>query len=314
MNVSRSIQIKSDPQTVYRTFSDFGTWPDWSPWLLAEPQAEVNFSDRPDQVGGSYRWDGAVVGAGSMTHRQLNPPDAAGMASIQDELCFTRPWKSTSSVRFQLTPADAGQATDVRWEMNGKLPWFLFWMKSMMESLVGMDYDRGLRMAKALIETGSVDSETDVVGIEHLPHQRVVGLAAKTTLPNIGVSVSQTLTQTLKVFQEASLPCGGQWASVYHDLCLKTGRVSYTCGMIVSDTMETPSTLNQADLPGCEAMHVKHTGSYEFLGNAWFAAYQHLQAGKRKPNRKLSAWEVYEGDPAELAPEERITHVYIPVK
>ena len=32
--------------------------------------------------------------------------------------------------------------------MRGALPWFLFWMRPAMETFIGMDYERGLKMLK----------------------------------------------------------------------------------------------------------------------------------------------------------------------
>ena len=67
-------------------------------------------------------------------------------------------------------------------------------------------------------------------------------------------------------------------------------------------------------VPGFTAMHVTHTGRYEHLGNAWFAAYQHLQAMKRKPASKLPGLELYANSPENTPAEELVTELYVPVK
>lgn len=45
--------------------------------------------------------------------------------------------------------------------MDGKLPYFMFFMVKMMKNWIGMDYERGLAMLKEFIETGEVISRVE---------------------------------------------------------------------------------------------------------------------------------------------------------
>jgi hypothetical protein len=56
------------------------------------------------------------------------------------------------------------------------MPWFLFWMISQMEVFIGMDYERGLKMLKEWIETGSILSTTKICGIESVGPLKMAGL------------------------------------------------------------------------------------------------------------------------------------------
>ena len=148
-SVAKKVLINADPQTVYDRVADYGTWTTWSPWLCAEPDAEVTVSDDPRSVGSRYAWSGDIVGAGELEHEVLEPGK-----SIRDEIRFLRPMKSVSKVGFDFVAKDGG--TEVTWNMAGTLPWFMFWMKSQMAGYISADYDRGLSMLKVRVETGEV--------------------------------------------------------------------------------------------------------------------------------------------------------------
>lgn len=316
-HVSRNLQIRSDAETVFRTLSDFATWNRWSPWLLSDKEATVTLKGDPAKVGGGYAWDGKVVGAGEMKHTELQPPGVSNSEGLmRADLRFTRPWKSESKVMLttqKAKDAEGRDATEVCWAMDGSLPFFLFWMKPMMVSMLSMDFDRGLRMLKELIETGEVASQTTVNGITPLRPIHLIGLSAKSTLAEMGPSMQTTMTQVKKSLADACVATDGQWVSVYDDMCLKTQTVSYTSGIICAPSTPVPAGLLERSTPGFDAMHVSHTGRYEHMGNAWSAAYQNIQAMKRKPNSKLPGLELYLSDPDSTSPQELLTDIYVPV-
>ena len=66
-HVQRSIEIDAPPQQVFDTVADFGSWTAWSPWLCAEPTADVTVTDNPNSVGSIYAWKGEVVGQNQST-------------------------------------------------------------------------------------------------------------------------------------------------------------------------------------------------------------------------------------------------------
>jgi hypothetical protein len=92
-HVHRSIQINCTPEKVFAAVADFGTWTTWSPWLCAEPSAQVEVSKNSSSVGSTYSWKGDIVGEGELEHRQLHPNRL-----IEDEIRFVKPFKSQSQV------------------------------------------------------------------------------------------------------------------------------------------------------------------------------------------------------------------------
>ncbi|MEZ6060927.1 MAG: SRPBCC family protein [Planctomycetaceae bacterium] len=61
-HVQRSITIDASPEEVFDRVADFGTWTTWSPWLCAEPDAEVKVSEDSSSEGSVYSWSGQIVG------------------------------------------------------------------------------------------------------------------------------------------------------------------------------------------------------------------------------------------------------------
>ncbi|MEL6105142.1 MAG: GyrI-like domain-containing protein [Planctomycetota bacterium] len=315
LNVSRSINIDSDPQTVFDRLRDFRTWGEWSPWLLADPKTTVTVSENADDVGAIYGWDGEIVGAGSMEHLGLSAPAEHGnQGSIQCKLRFTRPWKSEADVRFVIVPSDpSGKSTTVHWEMDSNLPFFLFWMKGMMQSLISMDYERGLKMAKELIESGRIESKTEAFGSVGVEPRRILGITSFAKLPAVGPAMEKVVVEAKQKLEAAGIPSDGQWVSVYDHLNLKTRDLRFTTGIEVSGSTPIPSGMVEKKINGGKAIHVTHVGRYDHLGNAWFTAHQVLQSGTHK-KLKQAAYEVYENTPDNAAPEDLVTHVYLPVK
>lgn len=163
--ISKSIEIDAPIEKVHASVRDFKQWPAWSPWLIAEPGCPLTFAED----GSSYGWEGSIVGTGSMEVTDEEAPH-----SITYRLSFLKPMKAESVVQFKFAPK--GEGTEVTWTMDGKLPFYLFWMAKMMTTLVGMDYDRGLTMLKDHLETGSVPSKLEFPGIREFGGCSYIGI------------------------------------------------------------------------------------------------------------------------------------------
>ena len=119
--------IQKEVKSIFNYLNDFHNWPQWSPWLIADPNTSLNI----DTDGKYYIWEGDVTGSGDM--RVLSETKNK---SLSCSLNFYKPWKSKVEVDFYLEEKSDG--TKVAWTMKSSLPWFLFWMKKSMEVYVGM--------------------------------------------------------------------------------------------------------------------------------------------------------------------------------
>ncbi len=305
--VCRSIPLDASPEKVFDTVADYGTWTQWLPWLCAEPTAQVRVSDDSASVGSIYAWKGEIVGEGEIEHRQLLPH-----RRIVDEIRFVKPYPSQSEVTFDIE--SAGDGTQITWQMRGSLPWFLFWMRSQMERFLGMDYERGLRMLKEFVETGTVLSQTEIRGIETIGPLRIAGVRQQCSFQDVGSSMSAAFAEVEQKFAQHNLATGGEGISVYHRMDLKSQVFEYTSGFSVPESVDPgPAGLATCLLPQTRALAVGHSGRYDNLGNAWSAVYQYARSKKLKQN-SINAFEIYRNDPHETSPSDLRTDVYLPVK
>lgn len=116
MSISRTQEITSPVETVFKTVRDFHSWPNWSPWLVADPDCKLEVQND------WYSWEGEICGEGRM-----EVTDEEENQSISYDLQFLKPWQSRAEVTISL--AEKNGATEVNWTMASSLPFFLFWMK-----------------------------------------------------------------------------------------------------------------------------------------------------------------------------------------
>jgi effector-binding domain-containing protein len=305
--ISQSIDIQCSPEEAYDVVADYRTWTTWSPWLLAEPEAKVTVSDDSSSVGSTYAWEGNVTGAGELEHQVLVPAKR-----IDDELRFKRPFKAVCRSSFDFVRANGG--TKVTWNMQGQMPWFLFWMIPMMKTLIAMDYRRGLTMLKDWIETGSIPSRCIVQGKKRVGPVRMAGIAARCSVFDVGPAMEQTFSQARTAFQRLGLPCDGEMISVYTKFQMGKGQFEYISGWVIPQSVDVGSSeLKVWTLPNCQAFQVDHVGSYRHLGNGWSVANQLVRHQKLKQQR-TGTFEIYRTTPPETPEADLLTEIYLPLR
>lgn len=310
-HVQRSTTIQASPEKVFDTVVDYRTWTAWSPWLGVDRDAVVTVSENSNSVGSLYDWTGELVGEGEIEHESLDRPHA-----INDEIRFVKPFKSKSGVSFELTPDGDGingHGTKITWHMDGKLPWFLFWMKSSIEVFIGMDYDRGLKMLKEFVETGQVLSNSEVVGVEDVEARNLIGHGNSSSIAGIGAAMNQSVQTATDKLAAVGISLDGDMLSAYHPTDLKLGRFNFVTGYSLPDGTAVPAGLEQCELPAGKALHIRHTGCYSNLGNAWSGAYQYARYKKLKI-AKRDGYEVYRNSPKDTDPADLVTDIYVPLK
>ena len=107
MKVIKSIYIDSAPEKIYPIINDLNNWQEWSPWVIAEPRAQLNVASD----GKFHEWDGDIIGAGN-----LKIQDEVGNQSVTMALNFLKPWKSIAFTSFTLKKKKNG--TEVVWTME----------------------------------------------------------------------------------------------------------------------------------------------------------------------------------------------------
>lgn len=148
--IERSLQIEAPAERIFAEVNDLACWTNWSPWEKKDPAMKREMSAFTAGPGATYEWWGnKQVGHGRMTIVDTMPPERIRIA-----LHFIDPFEARNEATFTFT--SAGSGTQVNWAMTGKNN---FMGKVMclffdMESMVGPDFEAGLKALKANAERG----------------------------------------------------------------------------------------------------------------------------------------------------------------
>lgn len=301
IHVSKEIMVAKPLEVVFAYVRDFEKWPEWSPWLICEPETKLDFQQD------FYSWEGKVVGAGNMKVAGVK-----GSERIDYKLEFLKPWKSKADVYMEF--AQTAEGTRVKWVMDSSLPWFMFFLKSMMECMIGMDYQRGLRMLQERLETGDLKSKLSYDDRVTFPACDYIGIARTCTMSEIETKMKEDF-EKLPSIPEAARDLDEPIFTIYNKWKLSKGEVSY---VVCCPVKEIPTDMPQGMIVGkrevCEAFTVTHQGPYKHLGNAWSAGMMRAQAKLFKQNKKIYPFEQYVNDPDETPDVDLLTRVCLPRK
>lgn len=300
-HVQRSIEIEAPLESIRPLIHDFPTWPKWSPWLVAEPDTQLDFA--PD--GSSYAWDGRFTGRGRITiDHEL--PDRLGYS-----LLFLKPYRSTSRTGFEFKETNG--TTVVTWSMDGSLPFFLFFMKKPMCAWIGSDYERGLLMLKDLAEKGEVPSRLEFPGIEPVSAIPYVGIRGSCPTAEIAPHMERGFGRLGDWLSANSLVPSGPMFSIYHKWDMVHGRAEYTCAVpLDAAPAPLPDGFHGETVPGGKAYVILHTGAYRHLGNGWAAGMMRARAREFRCPRGEAPMEIYRNDPGDTPENGLVTEIRMP--
>lgn len=305
-SVRKSVTIDAPQAKIRALIEDFNQWNRWSPWTIAEPECPIEISGEPGVIGHSMMWDGEIIGSGRNTLNSIAANE------IAYDLAFFKPWKSEAEARFQFE--DSGEQTKVTWCLSSSMPWFLFFMIKTMKNWIGMDYERGLRMLKALAETGEINAKTTNNGLVDYQGFSYVGLKRSVAIDEVASTMQEDFDTMVKLVVIEHQTAARHWVTIYPKFDMRNLRATYI--VAVSDENLRDKNLDQkfirGQIPTGKMLEVKHDGPYDFLGNAWAMGMMTMRAKKHKGAKY--PFEQYWNSPLEEAPENLRTSVYFPIK
>ncbi len=305
-HVERSTTINADLAKVRELIADFSHWNSWSPWTIVEPDCKMDLSGKAGEAGHKMAWDGKVIGSGT------NTLVAADEQHLSYELAFFKPFKSEAKSAFAL--AKDGDGTKVTWTLDSSMPWFLFFMVDMMRVMIGMDYDRGLRMIKEIAEHGEVKAKTEAKGVVDFDGFSYVGIKRTAKIGETGPAMKQDYERIIKDVIVDNGKKARHWAALYPKFNAKAGTMTYIAAISDEDLegVDLGADYVRGEVKTGKMFQVFHHGAYDFLGNAWSMGMMHVRAGKHK--KRGIPFEYYHNSPLETAPEDLETSIYFPVK
>lgn len=301
--ISRSLEIEAPVEAVFAAIVDFKSWPEWSPWLIHEPDATIVYSDDYQQEAGYYTWDGKVVGAGKLTHVSIKPD-----SSIDQRIEFTRPFKSVNQVRWKFETR--GVRTLVSWEMAGSMPFLFRFMAKRMEPMIGRDYELGLALLNGYMNVEAAHPTISFNGTEQLEDFSYWSTLCNGNLRHL----EATRQQAIETLTAAAAGKTGLALTLYHRFDPLAS--SYQAEIAIPISEGTPqSNYTRREFKGGSYFHMTLHGDHRFIPMGWYALSCHCRMHRIKPDRSRPALEIYQTAAADVSDSNQIvTALYLPTK
>lgn len=307
--ITKSIEIKAPLEDVAHFIRTFKEWPQWSPWVVLEPKSELDFAED----GSSYSWEGALIGKGSIHLLEENVTEGKSQ-KFSYKLKLLKPFKSQSDVKFTLT--QSGLYTKVQWHMGSSLPFFLFFLKEKVQTQCGMDFGRGLKMLKDLVENGAIHSLVSEKGHQHLPPKDFLVLKGSSSFRGLPQALKESFLRAKEIYNSPKIWNDAHPVVIYDKFDVEKELCVYRMGIPVRftpDKEDIPSGFEFTQVEGMETFAVTHQGAYKHLGNAWALGMTLAEKKKFKLNKKGIMLEIYLNNPDELEEQDYLTEVHLPV-
>ncbi|MCE7729689.1 SRPBCC family protein [Vibrio campbellii] len=301
--VNRSIEIEKTQSEIINYLKDFTRWPEWSPWIILEPDCELTYSDEQGVVGAGYQWNGKRIGTGAMVLESTQEH------RLDMELHFFRPLKTHAKVTLIVTPSQVG--CTVEWLMQSRVPWFLFFLKNVFKSMIEMDYDRGLRMLKSQLETGQVLSLLTDLGSRKQNEVSYIGLSGAGTIPDLGPMMQSHVARLHEMAERENLPVTGELFCYYLSMDMKQGYFEFITCLPVKAGVVATGEFVAGTIPESDTYVIEHKGEYQFLGNAWSYAMNLTRHNGIKVKTKPLGIERYLNNPNDTDKADLLTEVIV---
>lgn len=305
-HINRSITIAAPLEKVRPHIADFHQWKDWSPWSIIDPDHTSTIDGEAGKEGARMHWDGEIIGSGQMTIQKVQGN------TIDYHLEFFKPFKSQSKTSFILEEQGKNE-TKVSWTMDASLPFFMFFMIKTMKAWIEMDYDRGLKMLKEIVEKGKINAKTTNEGMVDFDGFSYVGIEQTSTMETMPEDMGAAFQKLMDGLEKAGAKAE-KWIAVYKKMDMKKKTFTYIAAASNEGLQgkEMPEGFISGEIPSQKMFRIRHKGSYKFLGNAWSMGMMYLQSKKIKQNGH--PFEFYVNNPQETKEEDLLTDIYYPVK
>ncbi len=303
--VTRSIVIAKPASEVFAYVRDFSNWTAWSPWSLHEPNHKVNLNN-PDELGGTYSWDGRMIGAGVMQHLSIVPNEQLDLL-----LTFLRPFKNTANVSWLFKTVNGG--TEVTWDMQSQMPLPMRPMQGFIAKMLGYDFALGLAILRGKLDPTSEHPSLNFDGVVERSAQTYATEHFEGTLMDMRVAMKEAyprLWQSLSKDTE-------RWEkkpaiAAYHKVKFMKATTMMDMGFAVKHLNAGEAGIT---LPAGRYFQMTMRGNYDFLPSSWNTVYGQVKMLKLKIDKSRPALEVYQINPME-APHSNgwVTLLCVPLK
>lgn len=304
--VEESLTIAAPREKIFATVVDLRTWPNWSPWLLHEPDCEIKYSDSPppDAEGGHYVWSGRRAGAGMMEHAIIKEPDG-----ILQRLRFLKPFRTTAAVTWRFVPD--GDGTKVTWAMESSMPFLFRLMTPTVKSMISADYILGLRMLERETDPKTCRFSFEFPGVSEVPAMRCAYWSYSGSFKELHPTLADELPKLVEAAKDGDGNVPGPPMGVCLKIDPKKDHVDYEAA--VPTTRDSCEGYEIKEYPGSTCNKVTLKGRFEMLAHAWRVAMTNTRMNRYRIDKSKPPFEVYDNDHEKVEPSEALTSIHIPI-
>jgi effector-binding domain-containing protein len=304
VDVTRTIEINKDANTVYRVANDFHYYRKWSTWSLSDTAAKNEVTGTGREVGDVWSWDGEKVKQGSMTHIASVPGK-----SIENKVELHGGWDALIHENWTFEEKDG--KTSVTWveKSDDEIPLLL---RPMMSVMMGSALDEGLKNLKNLIETmPALPEETPVamtapVAVEEMSDIFYIGIADSCEVSKIQENFTEDYGKLKSYMEKNKIESAGMPMGIFSFYDGKT--TSFIAAFPVKGQVAGSGEIITGKIPAGKGLAITHLGSSE-------PAHMAISKYATDNNLKINtAIEIYENDPSTVKPEEIRTKVIYPIQ
>lgn len=145
-HVERSMTINAPVDVVFGQVNNLKSWLKWDPWMAMDPAIVSTYEGPESGIGAIHKWESKVVGSGAMTVTGVVPNE-----SVDIKLDFKDHGSATGGFKFK----SEGTATTATWtlDMDAGMNPIARIMGTMMDKMIGPDFEKGLTSLKGLCES-----------------------------------------------------------------------------------------------------------------------------------------------------------------
>jgi effector-binding domain-containing protein len=149
-----------------------------------------------------------------------------------------------------------------------------------------------------------------VIEIKQILPRSYVGIRRTVKHDGVGSACAEVLPRVAAWLQSKGLEPGGPIV-VYHTVDRVTGEFHLQPGFFLAAPLAGEGEIAAGETPGGEALYAVHVGPYVTLGKTWGEVFARAEALGRAVTK--SSWEVYLNTPAEVAPADLRTEIFVPL-
>lgn len=312
VHIERSITVDRPASMMFELLNSYRHFNDWSPWAGRDPNAEFVISGSESGVGARMSWIGEphLVGSGwqeivaSKPYEQINIKldfDAQGIADTG------------------FTLVAQGDATVITWFFDSDLTEGVNYLDSFLaryfgllfDRWVGGDYELGLANLKHFAESLPV-SDFNQLKIERIDvvAQSILFVTSSSSQDpaDIALAMAAAYAEISVLMNNAGINMTGQPMAITR--AWEEGSYQFDAAIPVDLVPEELTGNIKSGLsPAGSAVRAVHHGGYDQM----MPTYEKLAAymSAHGLNHGKISWEHYISDPANTAPQDMITHIYI---